>query len=121
VKEEVGDITAIVGFVDRKNDIFNAAAILHNKSVVDVYHKMYLPNYGVFDEFRYFPGRHRYPFTAWATSHRVNICEILYPEGPSHLQSLFGAEVIVNSMPHLPYRESDLRKRMLCTRALDNA
>ncbi len=124
VKEEVQDITAIVGFVDRKNDIFNAAAILHNKSVVDVYHKMYLPNYGVFDEFRYFQMGIRYPvYTLGDVSIGVNICEdIWYPEGPSHLQSLFGAEIIVN-INASPYHigKSDLRKRMLCTRASDNA
>jgi len=40
-------LTLIVGFVDRKEDIYNAAAIIHNKRLVDVYHKRYLPNYGV--------------------------------------------------------------------------
>src|SRR6266481_8305714 len=52
------DITAIIGFVDRKDDIFNAAAIVQSGKRVTTYHKMYLPNYGVFDEFRYFqPGK----------------------------------------------------------------
>ncbi len=52
------DITAIVGFVDRSDDIFNAAAIVQNGKLITAYHKIYLPNYGVFDEFRYFqPGR----------------------------------------------------------------
>src|SRR5437764_13372312 len=46
------DITAIIGFVDRKNDIFNAAAIAHNGKLVSTYHKIYLPNSGVFDAFR---------------------------------------------------------------------
>src|SRR5204863_1465530 len=45
-------ITAVIGFVDRKDDIFNAAAVAHDRKLVMVYHKMYLPNYGVFDEFR---------------------------------------------------------------------
>jgi NAD+ synthase (glutamine-hydrolysing) len=47
-------ITAVIGFVDRQDDIFNAAAVIRDGRVVTVYHKMYLPNYGVFDEFRYF-------------------------------------------------------------------
>ena len=47
------DITAIIGFVDRKDDIFNAAAVAQNGNLVTTYHKMYLPNYGVFDEFRF--------------------------------------------------------------------
>src|ERR1700758_1101701 len=45
------DITAIIGFVDRKDDIFNAAAIAQNGKLVTADHKIYLPNYGVFDEF----------------------------------------------------------------------
>ena len=47
-------ITAIVGFVDMIDDIYNAAALLHNGRLAGVYHKIYLPNYGVFDEYRYF-------------------------------------------------------------------
>src|SRR5437867_11674020 len=53
------DITAIVGFVDRKDDIFNAAAIAQNGVLITTYHKIYLPNYGVFDEFRYFQAGRR--------------------------------------------------------------
>ena len=47
-------LTAVVGFVDKRDDIFNAAAILHDGSQAGTYHKQYLPNYGVFDEHRYF-------------------------------------------------------------------
>jgi len=47
-------LTAIVGFVDKRDDIFNAAAVLHDGAVAGIYHKQYLPNYGVFDEDRYF-------------------------------------------------------------------
>jgi len=124
VKEEAWDITAIIGFVDKRDDIFNAAAILHDRSIVDVYHKMYLPNYGVFDEFRYFQAGTRYPvYDLGDVAFGVNICEdIWYPEGPSHLQSLSGAEVIVN-INASPYHigKNDFRKRMLSTRASDNA
>src|SRR5207237_1763641 len=48
------EITAVIGFVDREDDIFNAAAIAQNGKLITTYHKMYLPNYGVFDDFRYF-------------------------------------------------------------------
>ena len=44
--------TLIVGFVDWDTDLYNAAAIIHDGRVVDVYHKQHLPNYGVFDEAR---------------------------------------------------------------------
>src|SRR4030043_1962626 len=98
IQESVSDITAIIGFVDRKNDIYNAAALIHNKEIIDVYHKVYLPNYGVFDEYRYFQAGVRYPIyrigDAWIG---INICgDIWYPEGPARIQSLAGAEVILN-------------------------
>jgi NAD+ synthase (glutamine-hydrolysing) len=124
IKEEVWDITAIVGFVDRKDDIYNAAAVLHNKSIVDIYHKMYLPNYGVFDEFRYFQVGSRFPlYSIGDVSFGVNICEdIWYPEGPAHVQALFGAEVIIN-INASPYHldKTVYREKMLSTRASDNS
>ena len=49
-----GGLTVVVGFVDRRDDIMNAAAIAHDGALAGVYHKQYLPNYGVFDENRYF-------------------------------------------------------------------
>ncbi len=54
IARQVQGITAIVGFVDRDSDIYNAAAVLHNGQIAAVYRKMYLPNYSVFDENRYF-------------------------------------------------------------------
>src|SRR5690348_11945207 len=48
------DIVAVVGFVDVREDIYNAAAVLTNGKVAGIYHKTFLPNYGVFDEDRYF-------------------------------------------------------------------
>jgi NAD+ synthase (glutamine-hydrolysing) len=124
IKEEVWDITAIVGFVDRKNDIYNAAAIMYNKNIVDIYHKMYLPNYGVFDEFRYFQAGSRFPlYSVGDVTIGVNICEdIWYPEGPAHIQALFGAEVIIN-INASPYHigKAAFRETMLSTRAADNA
>jgi len=47
-------LSVVVGFVDAEEDIYNAAAIIHDGKLVDVYHKIFLPNYGVFDENRYF-------------------------------------------------------------------
>jgi NAD+ synthase (glutamine-hydrolysing) len=48
------DLTVVVGFVDKRQDIYNAAAIIHDGTLAGVYHKQFLPNYGVFDENRYF-------------------------------------------------------------------
>lgn len=123
IQKNVGDITVIVGFVDRKDDIYNSAAIIYNKKLIDTYHKMYLPNYGVFDEFRYFQAGTRCPIyqigDAWIG---VNICEdIWYPEGPARLQALAGAEVIIN-INASPYHigKGKFREDMLSTRASDN-
>ena len=49
-------LTAVVGFVDKKDDSYNAAALIHDGVLVDRYHKVFLPNYSVFDEDRYFQG-----------------------------------------------------------------
>ncbi|HSE84357.1 MAG TPA: nitrilase-related carbon-nitrogen hydrolase, partial [Thermodesulfobacteriota bacterium] len=55
IREASEGLTVVVGFADKKeDDIYNAAAIIHNQHLIDVYHKRYLPNYGVFDENRYF-------------------------------------------------------------------
>ncbi len=124
IREEVWDMTAVVGFVDRKDDIYNSAAIIHNRTVVDVYHKVFLPNYGVFDEHRYFQAGSRYPvYEIGDVLTGVNICEdIWYPEGPAHVQALKGAEVIIN-INASPYHigKGGFREKMLSTRATDNA
>ncbi|MCK4843932.1 MAG: NAD+ synthase, partial [Dehalococcoidia bacterium] len=54
IMEHSSGIVVVVGFVDSDGDIYNAAAVLYDKKLVGVYHKFYLPNYGVFDENRYF-------------------------------------------------------------------
>src|SRR6185436_5856 len=118
------DIAVIVGFVDRKDDIFNAAAIAQNGKLVKTYHKIYLPNYGVFDEFRYFqPGNECPVLEMDGATIGVSICEdIWYPDGPVFQQALSGgAEVIIN-ISSSPYHAGKRRwrERMLATRASDN-
>src|SRR5713101_2381508 len=90
-------LTAVVGFVDRRDDIFNAAAVLHDGRVAGVYHKHYLPNYGVFDENRYFqPGTETPVFTLGETTFAVNICEDnWYAKGATTVQALAGAEMVI--------------------------
>ena len=92
------DITAIVGFVDKDDGIYNAAGIISKGELIDVYHKIHLPNYGVFDEYRYFlPGK-RYPvYELGDVSFGVNICEDMWHEkSPAKVQAMAGAEVIIN-------------------------
>ena len=98
IAQATEDIVAIVGCIDRDDDIFNAAAVLYRGKVVHLYHKQFLPTYGVFDEDRYFrPGREAPVLRLGEVSLGVNICEdIWYAVGPTNAQALAGAEVIVN-------------------------
>ena len=123
IAAECADIAAVVGFIDSDSDIYNAAAVIHNREIVGVYHKMYLPNYGVFDEDRYFAAGGNCPvYTVNGTPIGVNICEdIWYATGPAVVQRAAGAEIIVNingSPFHAGKRA--FREKMLATRAADN-
>jgi NAD+ synthase (glutamine-hydrolysing) len=116
-------ITAVVGFVDRRQDLFNAAAVIHDGALAGVYHKQFLPNYGVFDENRYFQaGREASVFSIGTTGVAVNVCEDLwYPTGPTTPQALAGAELIV-TINGSPYHagKAHFRERMIATRAADD-
>jgi len=116
-------LTAVVGFVDKQADIYNAAAILHDGVVAGVYHKQYLPNYGVFDEDRYFQAGTATPiFTLGDACVAVNVCEdIWYPAGPTTQQALAGAELVVN-INGSPYHagKARFRERLVGTRAADD-
>ena len=117
------DITVIVGFVDSKKDIFNAAAVIHNGKLAGVYHKIFLPNYGVFDEERYFrAGDSCQVFELGGLKFGVNICEdIWYETGPATAQAFHGAELIINiSASPYSYGRGDFREKMVSTRAADN-
>jgi NAD+ synthase (glutamine-hydrolysing) len=104
----VKGIIAIVGFVDRSGkDIYNAAAIISDGKIKAVYRKMILPNYGVFDEKRYFKsGEKPLVFVLKGKSCQVmlgvNICEDIWDKnGPLKFQAGQGAELIftVNASP----------------------
>ncbi|MBI2850214.1 MAG: NAD+ synthase [Chloroflexi bacterium] len=125
VIEASAGITLVVGFVDAKEDIYNAAAIVHDGKLVSAYHKIYLPNYGVFDEDRYFRAgaSSECPvYTIAGVGIGINICEdIWYEAGPTSIQAYAGAEVIVNiSASPFHYGKGNARERMLATRASDN-
>ncbi|HSF68174.1 MAG TPA: NAD+ synthase [Nitrospiraceae bacterium] len=105
------------------HELYNAAAIIADQTLVTTYCKWYLPNYGVFDESRYFhPGRRLPLIRIRSTVVGINICEDVWlPEGPTGFQAAAGAEIIVNinaSPFHLG--KSLLREQMLATRASEN-
>ena len=117
-------IGVIVGFADAVGtEVYNAAAVAFDGRLLDVYHKMFLPNYGVLDEDRYFrPGDTCPVYVINGTSVGVNICEdIWYPVGPTVVQRNAGAEVIVN-INGSPFHAGKRRfkEKMLATRAADN-
>lgn len=95
------DIVAIVGLVQAGADgkLYNAAATLADGEILDVYHKIHLPNYGVFDERRYFTsGTGCSVLNIASTKVAVNVCEDIWEDvGPSELQCSAGrAEVVLN-------------------------
>ena len=92
------DITTIFGFVDSDEKRYNAAAVSHQGEIVGTYRKIHLPNYGVFDEKRYFAsGKDCSIFVVGEAKIGINICEdIWYKNGPTHLQKEAGANLIVN-------------------------
>ncbi len=116
-------ITAIVGFVDANDDIYNAAAVISDGKLVHRYHKQFLPNYGVFDEDRYFQRGYESPvFVIAGVDVGVNICEdIWYTEGPTREQAHAGADVVIN-INASPYHRAkgSFREGMISTRANDN-
>jgi len=117
-------MTVVVGTVDRDVDLFNAAAILHDGTWAGTYRKRYLPNYGVFDENRYFmPATSNPVFVREGAVIGVNICEDIWYSGGPVEEQVFrgGAEVVIN-VSASPYHAGKAlqRRRMLCTRAADN-
>jgi len=120
IKNKTGNICVVVGFVNRKKGIYNAAAVIKNKKIAGIYHKMLLPNYGVFDEKRYFKEGDEYKvFSLNDINFGVTICEdIWFEDGPVRVLSFAGnAEIIIN-INSSPYhlgkwrlRETMLRER----------
>ncbi len=108
-----GNIVAIVGFADgRFKKTYNAAAVIYNRQIKGIYHKNFLPNYGVFDERRYFdPGDKSPVFGLSDFIFGVNICEdIWYPDGPIKPQAAAGAKLILN-INASPYYAAKFKER----------
>lgn len=122
-----GPMMTVVGFVDRTDpvatssledsavrSIANAAALLYNGEIRGVYHKVHLPNFGVFDEERYFvPGVD--PNPVWGIGEGtigVSVCEDIWVEdGPPLLQAKTGAQILIN-INASPYHFDKHRERV---------
>ena len=132
-----GELAVVVGYVATgealveepavpamgRHALYNAAAIIHKRRLVHSYAKRHLPNYGVFDENRYFQPGTRMPVVVLnGTTLGVNICEdIWFPDGPTGPQAAAGAEIIVN-INASPFHigKSRFREQMLATRAREH-
>lgn len=117
---DIEDIVMIVGYphVDH-HGTFNSAAILHNGHQKGFYHKQFLPNYGVFDERRYFDrGRNQVLFDYKGITIGLLICEDLWEETPIADLKKQGADIIV-SLNASPFEvdKQDKRKEMLTKRS----
>src|SRR3989338_5668192 len=123
IVKSVDDLVAVIGFVDKvKNDIYNAAAIIYEGKIAGIYHKALLPNYGVFDEKRYFkPGANPSVFRLGEFVLGINICEdIWHKEGPICPQASSGARLIIN-LNSSPYHAGKIREREEIVRGLAKA
>jgi NAD+ synthase (glutamine-hydrolysing) len=115
-------IVAVVGYPERAEDVHNSAAVLAGGAIQASYRKLHLPNYGVFDELRYFqPGERGATVEVDGVTVGLTICEDIWQPGPPLSdEALSGARVIVN-LSASPYHAGKgvERERMLQQRARD--
>lgn len=114
IKNHCKNTTAIIGFPESKNGkLYNSAAIIRNKQIICVYNKNILPNYGVFDEKRYFtPGSHYVIIKENSIRWSVNICEDIWVEpGPILYQAKYGGAQLLLNISASPYHRGKLIDR----------
>jgi NAD+ synthase (glutamine-hydrolysing) len=123
VAREAEGIVAIVGFPERAEDVYNAAGVLADGRVQAIYRKVDLPNYGVFDEQRYFQAGESGGIVELGDARLgPTICEDIWTPGPpASAEALAGALLITNASAS-PYHagKGRERERMLVQRARDN-
>ncbi len=117
-------IAALVGAPHLDRDLFNACAVCVDGEVKAIYRKQFLPNYGVFDEDRYFqPGRGLVLLRCGETLVGPTVCEDIWQPGPPATDlALAGAHVVANiSASPFHVGKGAEREEMLATRARDNS
>jgi NAD+ synthase (glutamine-hydrolysing) len=117
-------IAALIGTPHFDRDLYNACAVCAGGEVKAMYRKRFLPNYGVFDEDRYFaPGRDLILLELGKTLIGPNVCEDMWQPGPPATElALAGAELLANisASPYHVGKERE-REQMFVTRARDNS
>jgi NAD+ synthase (glutamine-hydrolysing) len=124
VAAETKGIAALVGAPHLDRDLFNACAVCADGEVKAMYRKQFLPNYGVFDEDRYFqPGRELVLLRCGETLVGPTVCEDIWQPGPPATDlALAGAHVVANiSASPFHLGKGAEREEMLATRARDNS
>ncbi len=120
IADNCTDIAAVIGIVDFDEDengnianIYNAAALIVDRELVAIYHKNQLPNYGVFDELRYFkPGTDCQVIDINGVPVGINICEDIWiTPGPGDTQCTDGAKLIL-TLNSSPYEIGKLQTRI---------
>lgn len=123
IAQQTLGIVALVGFPERADDVYNACAVLADGSVRGIYRKVYLPNYGVFDEERYFQaGTGGALIEVGDVTIGLTVCEDIWEPGPpASEEALAGATLLVN-ISASPYHAGKglERERMLVQRARDS-
>lgn len=106
-------VVSVVGFAEAEEGLYNAAAVIHNGSFVAAYRKCALPNYGVFDEKRYFyKGLGAQVFLLDTVRFGINICEDIWlDDGPALAQTALGAAQLILVLNASPYDRGKLRER----------
>ncbi|MCL1886050.1 MAG: NAD+ synthase [Dehalococcoidia bacterium] len=116
-------LSVIAGYVESGDYLYNAAAIICDGKHIGTYRKIFLSNYGVFDEDRYFkPGSECPVYVIDGVVVGINICDDIWQvDGPARMQAHAGAEVILN-ISASPYHYGRMKERIarLVSQALDN-
>src|SRR6476646_8209242 len=124
IARETHGLVALVGFPHFDRDLYNACAVCADGEVKAVYRKRFLPNYGVFDEDRYFASsRDLLLLELGGTLVGPTICEDMWQPGPPATDlALAGAQLLTNisASPFHTCRDRE-REEMFATRARDNA
>ncbi len=123
ILEHSEDIYVVIGYPSHiNNQLFNTCSVLHNKKILYTYNKQRLPNYGVFDEKRYFVEDHKdCVFSIKGVPIALSICEDIWFKGPSENAKQAGAELIlnINASPFHTMKQQE-RRTMLKQRAQDS-
>jgi NAD+ synthase (glutamine-hydrolysing) len=124
IAREARGTTVLVGAPHFDRDLYNACYVLSGGEVKAIYRKRFLPNYGVFDEDRYFaPGRDLILLEHGKTLVGLTVCEDMWQPGPPATDlALAGAELLLNisASPFYVGRDRE-REEMFVTRARDNS